>query len=139
MRRIVVDKDKDIFDYVVDFAIKQHNQPEEGFNYPEYWNISINRYQIKFFGANGRVYRQFKTKFNYVPDKMYTQILRWEKNNDKIEMAVRYYCQACNYKRKKNRYLLVNYILVNGELVFKCRSGNPDEPEKDSWRYLFEY
>lgn len=138
MQRIVVDKDKDIFDYVVDFAIKQHNQPEEGFDYSQYWNIAKNDYYIKFCGANGRAYRAFKAKFNREPDKIYpADVLRWKKDNFNIEMSISYYGQKWNHVRKKRRYLLVNYIVVNGEQVYKCRPcANPPEPDR---RYWFEY
>ena len=53
MQRRVVSRKADIFDYVVDFAIKQHNQPDGRFGGPELWNIATRRYSIKFCGANG--------------------------------------------------------------------------------------
>ena len=68
MQRRVVNVD--IFDCVVDFAIKQHRQPDIASN-PELWNIATRRYMIKFCGANGKAYRLFKSKFNREPDKIY--------------------------------------------------------------------
>lgn len=139
MQRIVVNEKLDIFDYVVNFAIKQHNKAEEGFYYPELWNIAKNDYYIKFCGANGRYYRYFIKKSKSEPDKrIMAQILKWRKDGDEIEMSISYCCQKYNHVRKKRRYLFVNYIVVNGEQVYKCRPcANPPEP--DTWRYWFEY
>ncbi len=137
MQRRVVSRKADIFDYVVDFAIKQHNQPDGRFGGPELWNIATRRYSIKFCGANGLAYSRFRSKFNCEPDKIYVaQVLRWQKGNDKIEMSVSYYCQKHNHVSKKRRYLFVNYIVVNGELVYKCKPCHPINPKKE---YLFEY
>ena len=137
MQRRVVSRKADIFDYVVDFAIKQHNQPDGRFGGPELWNIATRRYSIKFCGANGLAYSRFRSKFNCKPDKIYVaQVLRWQKGNDKIEMSVSYYCQKYNHVSKKRRYLFVNYIVVNGELVYKCKPCHPINPKKEYW---FEY
>ena len=139
MQRIVVDKKLNIFDYIVDFAVKQHNQPEEEYPFPRHWNIAKNSYKIKFYGKNGRYYRCFMEKSSRKPCKhSIAQILEWRKGNDDVKMSVTYYCQKYNHVRKKRRYLSVNYIVVNGEQVFKCRPcANPPEP--DSWRYWFQY
>ena len=136
MQRRVVNLNVDIFDYVVDFAIKQHRQPDIGSD-PEGWNIATRRYMIKFCGANGKAYRLFKSKFNREPDKIYVaQILKWQKNNNEIEMSVSYYCQKYNHVSRKRRYLFVNYILVDGEQVYKCKPCNPINPKNEYW---FEY
>lgn len=147
MQRIVVDPKLDIFDYVVDFAIKQHNQPEEcRKTCPELSNIASRHYYLKFCGANGRAYWCFKAKFNCEPEKRGcgAQILKWRKGNDEIEMSISYECQKYNHVRPKRRYLFVNYIVVNGRQVFKCRPCWSSNREKDeccnhTWRYWFEY
>ncbi len=142
MQRIVVDKKVDIFDYVVEFAIKQHKQPNQ---YGWESNIAENHYEIKFCGANGRAYRCFKAKFNCEPDRKYVaQILKWRKGNDEIEMSISYKGKKYNHVRPKRRYLSVNYIVVNGRQVFKCRPCWSSNREKDeccnhTWRYWFEY
>lgn len=131
MQRIVVRKDEDIFDFIVDFAIKHHQKDK--------WeNIAQNHYYIKFCGANGLVYRKFKEKFGYEPSRPYTNILKWKRDNNEIEMSVTYYGRIF-YRYSKIPHLHVHYILVNGEQVFKDRPCYPAEHEKDNWRYWFEY
>lgn len=148
MHRVVVDKKLDIFDYVVDFAVKQHNRPEPGSRMgelPELYNIASRDYMIKFCGANGRAYRCFKEKFNYelVKNSIGATILKWQKDGDEIEMSVKLRCSS-PYRHTKKRYLFVNYIVVNNEQVFKCRPCFSSNHERDShcnwtWRYWFEY
>ena len=136
MQRIVVDKRVDIFDYVVDVAIKHHKKNDR-FGGPECWNIATRRYDIKFCGANGIAYRKFKAKFNnFEPKKCGVQILRWQRSTDEIEMSVCYYCKKYDHVSKKRQYLSVNYILVNGKTVFKCQPCPPFKPKTEYW---FEY
>lgn len=147
MKRIVVDKNQDIFDYVVDYAIKQHNHPEEfRKSCPELSNIASRHYYIKFCGANGRAYRCFKKKFSCEPEKGYNAtILRWRKGDDEIGMSVSWYgWRKYDYTSRKQKHLFVNYIVVNGKQVFKCRPCWSSNRERDevcnwSWRYWFEY
>ena len=58
------------------------------------------------------------------------------KDNKDIEMSVSYYCQKYNHVSRKRRYLFVNYILVDGEQVYKCKPCNPINPKNEYW---FEY
>ena len=129
MQRIVVGKNEDIFDYVVDFAIKQHNQPEEHCPFPEKWNIFKNRYTIIFSRSNRKDYERFKEKFNCdLEESGGEQVLNWRKNNDEIQMSVTY----------EYRYLVVNYIVVNDEPVYKCGGPRLIEAEEDG-KYQFGY
>ena len=147
MQRVVVEKKLDIFDYVVDFAIEQHNHPEESRKIcPELANIANRWYRIKFCGANGRAYRTFKEKFNSEPDKRgVAEILRWRKGNNEIQMSVSYRGWGkYDYTPRNRKHLFVNYIVVNGEQVFKCRPCRSSNREKDehcnyTWMYWFEY
>ena len=84
MQRIVIIKDQDIFDFIVDFAIKQHKQDKRE-------NIASQIYKIKFCGTNGLPYRKFKEKFHYEPKPFHVHILKWQKDNNEIKMSITYY------------------------------------------------
>lgn len=135
MQRLVVNRKVDIFDYVVDLAIKHHSKPDRS-DPAEFWNIATREYLIKFSCDNGLAREHFNQRLHRDPSLYGADLLKWEKNCKKIVMSVSYYGISWHLHKKKHIHLSVNYILVNDEKVFKCQPCRPIAPKNVYW---FEY